>query len=62
VKLYGGVLEINMESNTMQNRVRCVQDPDGTDIGMLTGVTVHDDKLYLGSLRNDYIGVYDDTE
>jgi hypothetical protein len=35
-----------------------LQDPFGTDIGMITGATVHNDKLYLGSLRNNYIGVY----
>ena len=35
-----------------------LQDPTGTDIAALTGVTVHDNKLYLGSLHNDFIGVY----
>ena len=39
--------------------VDLIQDPTGKDIGALTGVTVHDNKLYLGSLENDFVGVYD---
>ena len=52
---YGGILEV--DPVTKQHRY--IQDPTGTDISMLTGVTVHENKLYLGSLRNNYIGVYD---
>lgn len=55
VKPYGGILEVDYETKEMQY----IQDPDATDIGMLTGVTVWNDKLYLGSLQNDFIGVYD---
>jgi hypothetical protein len=39
--------------------IRILQDPSGKDDGMFTGVTVHDNKLYLGSLKNDYVGGYD---
>ena len=51
---YGGIVEYDPSSGT----VELLQDPDGSDIGMLTGVTVHDNKLFLGSLTNDYIGLY----
>jgi hypothetical protein len=56
VKPYGGIVEIHVENG---NSIRFIQDPDGADIGMLTGVTVFDNKLYLGSLRNNFIGVYE---
>jgi len=52
---YGGVVEIDPGNG----QTRLLQDPRGEDIGMLTGVTLWDEKLYLGSLHNDYIGVYD---
>lgn len=52
---YGGVAEID-PINARQTRL--FQDPRGEDIGMLTGVTLWDEKLYLGSLHNDYIGVF----
>ena len=51
----GGVVEIDPRNG----QTRLLQDPRGEDIGMLTGVTLWDEKLYLGSLHNDYIGVYD---
>jgi hypothetical protein len=35
-----------------------VQDPSGKDISGLTGATVSQDRLYMGSLHNDYVGVY----
>ena len=53
---YGGVTVIDPVSNKY---IELLQDPDGSDISRLTGVTVHDNKLYLGSLFNDFIGVYD---
>jgi hypothetical protein len=53
---YGGVVEID-PMNSRQTRL--LQDPHGEDIGMLTGVTLWDEKLYLGSLHNDFIGVFD---
>lgn len=56
VKRYGGLVEI--EVSATKNQIRIIQDLYGTDIGMLTGVTVFGDKLYLGSLKNDFIGVF----
>jgi sugar lactone lactonase YvrE len=54
VKRYGGVIEVNPTTN----QYRYIQDPTGHDISFLTGVTEHDGKLYLGSLENDFIGIY----
>ena len=53
---YASIEIIDPETKTY---VGIVQDPSGKDISLLTGVTYHDDKLYLGSLRNNFIGVYD---
>ena len=52
---YGGVVEVDMETG----ETRTFQDPDGIDQKFITGVTVHDDKLYLGSLHSNVVGVYD---
>jgi hypothetical protein len=54
IKKYGGILEVDPSTKAF----RYLQDPNGLDIAMLCGVTEHDGKLYLGSLENDYIGVY----
>jgi sugar lactone lactonase YvrE len=54
VQKYGGILEVDPSTGAF----RYFQDPNGLDIAMLCGVTEHDGKLYLGSLENDYIGVY----
>jgi sugar lactone lactonase YvrE len=54
VKSYGAILEVD----SVTKEVRYIQDPSGEDISMITGVTVHRNKLYLGSLKNAYIGVY----
>jgi hypothetical protein len=51
---YGGILEVDPSTGDF----RYLQDPKGEDITGLTGVTVHGGKLYLGSLENDFIGVY----
>lgn len=56
IQLYGGVAVFDPESEN--GSIHYIQDPKGKDVGMLTGVTVHDNKLYLGSLKNDYIAVY----
>jgi Strictosidine synthase len=60
---YGGIVEMDPGNNnanaTSPHQIRLLQDPHGTDIGMLTGVTLWDEKLYLGSLHNEFIGVYD---
>jgi sugar lactone lactonase YvrE len=54
VKKFGGMVEVN--PNTKEYRL--LLDPTGKDISMITGVTVYKNKLYLGSLSNKYIGVY----
>jgi sugar lactone lactonase YvrE len=57
---YGGIYEFFPGDTTRPaETTRLFQDPDGRDITMLTGVTVHDNKLYLGSLQNKFIGVLD---
>ena len=53
---YGGVAVIDPERGIV---VDILQDPKGTDIKSIMGVTVHKNKLYLGSLYNKFIGVYD---
>ena len=53
---YGGITVVDPESSAY---IRLLQDPDGSDIGHVTGVTVHNNKLYLGSLENDFVGVFD---
>ena len=74
VKRYGGVAELlsygnvpdgselslsSGSSSSTASVTRIHQDPTGENIKMITGVTVYDGKIYLGSLHNDYIGVYD---
>ena len=54
VKKFGGVVEVNPSTKEF----RLLLDPTGEDISALTGVTAYKDKLYLGSLSNKYIGVY----
>lgn len=58
VEKYGGVVEFDPIASKIK---RLLQDPSGTDISALYGVTVHEKKLYFGSLTNDFIGVYDLT-
>merc|ERR1712150_365633 len=53
VKGIGCVVELDPEEGKL---LRVLLDPEGDEISDLTGVTVNDDKLYFGSLRNDYIG------
>lgn len=54
VKKFGGVVEVNPSTKEF----RLLLDPTGKDISMITGVTVFKNKLYLGSLSNKFIGVY----
>jgi len=55
---YGAVAEIDPGRGERRPKVvRTFQDPSGKDIQMLTGVTEHDGKVYLGSLHNNHIGV-----
>jgi len=52
---YGCVMEVDMETGA----IRALQDPDATDMNFLTGVTAHGNKLFLGSLHEDVVGIYD---
>ncbi len=56
---YGCFMEIfpGDEINT-PNVSRVVQDLHGDDLRLVTGVTEHQGKLYLGSLEVDEVGVY----
>mmetsp|Transcript_8156 Transcript_8156/g.17625 ORF Transcript_8156/g.17625 Transcript_8156/m.17625 type:complete len:461 (-) Transcript_8156:201-1583(-) len=57
---YGGVAELhpgNEKDGVPARILRVFQDADGRDVSMITGVTEHDGKLYLGSLHNDFVGV-----
>ena len=56
IKSYGGVLVVDPADPAS---FYYLQDPVGRDISRIAGVTVIGDQLYLGSLTNDYIGVYD---
>ena len=57
---YGAIVEIDPSIENLEHRkVRTIQDPEGKDIHMITGVTEHKGKLYLGSIANNFIGVYD---
>lgn len=56
IEPYGGITVFDADTSTY---IELIQDPTGADIGRLTGVTVFDNKLFLGSLHNDFIGVYD---
>lgn len=38
--------------------VEIIQDPTGKDLSSMTGITFHHGRLYLGSLHQNYIGVY----
>lgn len=57
---YGGVVEFHPGNETTHPHViQIFQDPTGEVIKMLTGVTIQGGKLYLGSLENEYVGVFD---
>ena len=59
---YGGVVEVAVttgDESSSGKITRFFQDPSGECIHGITGVTVHDGKLYLGSLENNFIGVLD---
>ncbi|KAG7356114.1 strictosidine synthase related protein [Nitzschia inconspicua] len=53
---YGGITVVDP---TTSSYIALIQDPTGEDVGHITGVTIHDNKVFLGSLENNYIGVYD---
>jgi hypothetical protein len=52
---YGGITIV--DPITLEY-MELIQDPNGQDISHITGVTFHENKLFLGSLENDFIGVY----
>ena len=56
---YGAAAEIHPGdgANTPARILRTFQDPDGRDVEFISGVTEHEGKLYLGSLRNNYVAV-----
>jgi len=55
---YGAAAEIHPgNENTPARILRIFQDPDGRDMEMVTGVTEHEGKLYLGSLHSNCVGV-----
>lgn len=58
---YGGVVEIlpARDSHSEDQITRILQDPHGETISLLTGVDVFDNKLYMGSLKNPFVGVFD---
>lgn len=58
VEKFGGLLEINPDTAEF----RYLVDPKGQDIHSIFGVTAFEDSLYLGSLKNSYIGLYDLSE
>jgi hypothetical protein len=47
------------DENHTPKVTRVVQDFHGEDVGQVSGVTEHQGKLYLGSLENDHVVVYD---
>ncbi|GAX21599.1 hypothetical protein FisN_29Hh033 [Fistulifera solaris] len=55
VPKYTGIVRVNMETRHMDY----IQDPTASVVQMISGVTVHQNRLYLGSLTNDHIVVYD---
>mmetsp|Transcript_21699 Transcript_21699/g.45647 ORF Transcript_21699/g.45647 Transcript_21699/m.45647 type:complete len:416 (+) Transcript_21699:53-1300(+) len=56
---YGGVAEIYPGSATSPASLkRIFQDPDGRDVNIITGVTEFRGKLYLGSLHENCIAIY----
>ncbi|GAX14827.1 hypothetical protein FisN_29Lh033 [Fistulifera solaris] len=55
VPKYTGVVRVNMETR----HIEYIQDPTASVVQMISGVTVHQNRLYLGSLTNDHIVVYD---
>jgi hypothetical protein len=59
---YGCFMEISPgDDKSLPKVTRVVQDLNGDDLRLVTGVTEYQGKLYLGSLENDEVGVYDLT-
>ena len=59
-KTYGGVAVVHPGDEHSKPSIQQIyQDPTGVDVSMITGVTEHDGKVYLGSVHNDFVGVLD---
>ena len=57
---FGGIAEIDPgDASKEQRLVRLLLDPTGKDVQLVTGTTVHKDKVYLGFLHGNFVGVYD---
>jgi hypothetical protein len=60
---YAGIVEVTPGDQTTPGKINYLyQDPFGKYTSLITGVTEHNGKLYLGSLTNKYIGVLDLNE
>ena len=55
---YGGVAVIR-DGGKSSAKMEMIQDPMGKEIGLITGLAVFDRRLYMGSLTNDFVGVYE---
>lgn len=55
---YGGVAVIR-DFGKSSAKMEIIQDPMGKEIGLITGLAVFDRRLYMGSLTNDFVGVYE---
>ncbi|KAL9180547.1 hypothetical protein ACHAXT_011000 [Thalassiosira profunda] len=55
---YGAVAEVDPgRGGAPASILRVFEDAEGRDVEMITGVTVHGGKVYLGSLHNDFVGL-----
>ena len=59
VESYGGIVEVILDNGHKVSKAKIIQDPYGKEIGFITGVTLYENRVYLGSLRNNFIGRYD---
>lgn len=51
---FAGVMMVNARTGEHEYLL----DPDGTDLARLTGITYRDGKLFMGSLKDNYIAEY----
>ena len=52
---YGLLAEYDLDGNVLKSW----HDPTGEKIEMITNAQIHGNKIYLGSVHHDYIGVVD---
>ena len=56
---YGGVAVIrNLSEEKVEQKMIVLQDPYAKEVGLVTGLNIFDDNLYMGSLTNDFVGIY----